>query len=44
MTRISSSETIADSQSGALLPFILMCFNPFMIGLPKRETTAASIT
>ncbi len=43
MTKISSSETMANSQSGALLPFILMCLRPFMIGLPKRETTAARI-
>ncbi len=43
MISIRSSETMADSQSGALLPFILRCFRPFIMGLPRRETTAARI-
>ena len=41
--RIRSRDTMAHSQSGALMPFIRMRFNPFIIGLPSRETTAAMI-
>ena len=41
--RTSSRVMMARSQSGARCPFILILRSSFMIGLPRRETTAARI-